>query len=68
MLELAPDIEQRIKRESARRGVAPDELLRSLLDQQLPELSLARQTALAAEATLAKIWDTPEEDEAWRHL
>ena len=27
-----------------------------------------RATALASEATLAKIWDTPEEDEAWADL
>ena len=68
MLELAEDIEQRIKQESERRGIAPDDLLRSLLDQEQSEPTLARQTALASEAALAKIWDTPEEDEAWRHL
>jgi hypothetical protein len=28
----------------------------------------ARNTALAGEHALSKIWDTPEEDEAWRHL
>ena len=28
----------------------------------------ARLTAVASEKTLAKIWDTPEEDAAWAHL
>jgi hypothetical protein len=28
----------------------------------------ARLTAIAGENTLKKIWDTPEEDEAWQHL
>ena len=27
-----------------------------------------RVTALASEQALIKIWDTPEEDEAWQHL
>ena len=27
-----------------------------------------RVTALASERALSKIWDTPEEDEAWQHL
>ncbi len=27
-----------------------------------------RVTALASEQALRKIWDTPEEDEAWQHL
>lgn len=28
----------------------------------------ARSAALAGEAALDKIWDTPQEDEAWQHL
>jgi hypothetical protein len=28
----------------------------------------ARLTAIAGENTIKKIWDTPEEDEAWQHL
>jgi hypothetical protein len=29
---------------------------------------MARLTAITAQNTLKKIWDTPEEDEAWQHL
>jgi hypothetical protein len=32
------------------------------------ESSEAYQTMLASEQTLAKDWDTPQEDEAWAHL
>ncbi len=33
----------------------------------LPE-NLGRATALASEATLAKFWDSPEDEAAWRDL
>jgi hypothetical protein len=29
---------------------------------------MARITAMVSDKTLAKIWDTPEEDAAWAHL
>ena len=32
------------------------------------EVPLARATAVASEPALARIWATPEEDEAWQHL
>lgn len=36
-------------------------------DLELSEAS-ALETALLSEKSLAKDWDTPEEDEAWSHL
>ena len=30
--------------------------------------NLARGTAIASERALRRIWDTPEEDEAWQNL
>ena len=39
--------------------------------RHVPEAALeatARLTAVASEKTLAKIWDTPEENAAWTHL
>jgi len=33
-----------------------------------PGESLGRLTMLAAKPVLSRIWDTPEEDEAWKHL
>ncbi|MCC6271605.1 MAG: DUF2281 domain-containing protein [Microbacteriaceae bacterium] len=38
---------------------------RSLGDENL---SLGLQATLLAEATLMRIWNSPEEDEAWRDL
>lgn len=36
-------------------------------EEELGE-SLATITMLAAEPVLSRIWDTPEEDAAWKHL
>jgi hypothetical protein len=42
------------------------EFVRDLAQRALP--SEGRAMALMSEAALRKIWDTPEEDEAWSHL
>jgi hypothetical protein len=51
---------------------APEEMVREVLDFLRFLGARARaerlETALASEATLAKDWSTPEEDEAWRSL
>lgn len=36
--------------------------------EEEPNESLARLTMLASEAAMRRIWDTPEEDEAWKDL
>lgn len=36
--------------------------------QTYSEESLGRLTMLAAEPVLRRIWDTPEEDAAWKYL
>jgi hypothetical protein len=38
----------------------------TILDEQ--PASIAPETALLSEATLAEDWNRPEEDEAWSHL
>lgn len=40
----------------------------TILDENFSDQELPNETALLAEAALAKDWLTPEEDEAWRHL
>jgi hypothetical protein len=51
---------------------APEELVREVLDFLRFLATRARaerpETALASQATLAKDWAEPEEDEAWRSL
>ncbi|ABE53153.1 AbrB/MazE/SpoVT family DNA-binding domain-containing protein [Methanococcoides burtonii] len=34
----------------------------------LSEIEDQMETAIASEKSLAKLWDTPEEDEAWNYL
>lgn len=36
--------------------------------EEEPGENLARLTMLAAEPVLSRIWGTPEEDAAWKHL
>ncbi len=36
--------------------------------EMLDDSLLVKGTALASEYTLRQLWDTPEEDEAWRDL
>jgi hypothetical protein len=76
-MELAPEIEQLAKAKAEARGVSLEEYLPSLIAhavqqddwvQMDSEESLSRLTMLAAEPVLRRIWDTPEEDAAWKYL
>lgn len=69
-IELTGEIESQLRREALQRNQRPSDLVVELVAAGLARdgVSLARQTALLAEPTLRKIWDTPEEDEAWRDL
>ncbi len=65
-LELTPDQDRRIRAIAARLGLTPAEYaLRQLLPE---EHLLGVLTAIASEDALTTIWDTPAEEEAWRHL
>ena len=77
ILELAPEVEQLVKARAMARGVSLEEYLPSAIAQfaqqkewqeAAPEGSLGRLTMLAAEPVLSRIWDTPEEDAAWKYL
>lgn len=76
-LELDPELEQIARAKAAAQGIPLEEYLplvitEFLWQQQWEELpeeeSLGRLTMLAAEPVLSRVWDTPEEDEAWKHL
>jgi hypothetical protein len=65
-LRLTPDQEDRLYRDARAAGLSPTQYaLRRLF---VEEEALGVFTAMASEDALATIWDTPEEDEAWRHL
>ena len=76
-MELAPEIEQLAKAKAEARGISLEEYLPNVLayaiqqeewDEAMPEESLGRLTMLAAEPRLSRVWDTPEEDVAWKYL
>lgn len=72
-LEIAPDIEQAAKKQAEARGVRLEDYLPTLIAQAVQDtswqdISAARQTMLATEPAILRLWDTPEEDEAWRDL
>ena len=65
-LSLTEEQEVRLHEEARAVGLTPaDYALRRLFDDEEP---LGILTAMASEDALATIWDTPEEDEAWRYL
>lgn len=73
MLELAPEVEQIVKARATARGISLEDYLPSLIAQAAQEEewqaeSLGRLTMLAAEPVLSRIWNTPEEDAAWKYL
>ncbi len=76
-IELAPEIEQMVRAKAEARGISVEEYLPWLIARALQqdewmqtdsEESLGRLTMLAAESRLSRIWDTPEEDAAWKYL
>lgn len=77
LLELAPEVEQIVKARATARGISLEDYLPSLIAQVVQqeeweeasaEEPLGRLTMLAAEPVLRRIWDTPEEDAAWKYL
>lgn len=76
-MELPSEIEQMAKAKAEARGVSLEEYLPNVLAYAIQrddwvladsEESLGRLTMLAAEPVLRRIWDTPEEDAAWKYL
>ena len=75
--ELAPEVEQLAKAKAEARGISLEEYLLNVLAYAIQqedwaeaasEESLGRLTMLAAEPVLSRIWNTPEEDAAWKYL
>jgi uncharacterized protein (DUF1778 family) len=76
-LRVAREHKDMIEKAAALRGSSTAQFMlsaalqeaRKVLAEVPPEaMPLAQQTALLSEAALRRLWDTPEEDEAWRHL
>ena len=72
-LELPAEVELAALAQAKARGVRLEEYLPKLVAQAIQEsawqeTSAAKQTMLAGEPVLRRLWDTPEEDEAWKDL
>ena len=76
-LEITPEVAKIVEARAIARGVTLNDYLPPLIAQIAqqeewaelpPEESLGRLIMLAAEPRLARIWDTPEEDAAWKYL
>ena len=62
--------EERTALDDALRGMASAAaaLVNRSANDPYTELRESRATAMASEAAIARLWDTPEEDKAWEHL
>ena len=72
VLELAPAVEQLAKAKAEARGVSleeylPDLVARALQQQEWNEDVPAVPTGTCI-CSMRRIWDTPEEDAAWKYL
>ena len=75
-IELEPELENRVRKLAEANGMDAETFVQNLVSRETPggsntsrgKISTSRLTALASEKTLSKIWDTPEEDEAWQDL
>ena len=73
VLELDPETEEMAKAKAQAKGLTLEDYLPSLVAQAVQEdgwrePSAARLTMLGAETVLRRLWDTPEEDVAWKSL
>ena len=69
ILEIPPNVETALLSQAEARGVTVESYLLALATRQaLASEDWAEGVTLATEPTIAELWDTPEEDAAWRHL
>jgi hypothetical protein len=72
-MELAPEVENLAKAKAEAQGITLEDYLPALLAQAVQEDSwqednASMATIMGSEATMRRLWDTPEEDEAWKDL
>lgn len=72
-LELPSEVGQIAKARAEAKGLSLEQYLPDIVAQAVQEdgwreEGAARLTMLGAEPVLRRLWDTPEEDEAWKDL
>lgn len=65
---LEPEVAAEAERRAAAQGVTAAEYLGQLVERTLFLASEGMEGAILSEASFAKDWLKPEEDEAWKHL
>jgi hypothetical protein len=68
-LALAPQVEERLKQEAARRGLPPDEYANKVLDEHLSQAERERrEQAIALVQSWVDEGDEAEQRETWNYL
>ena len=73
VIDSVPEVEQLAKAKAEARGVSLEEYLPNFLAQALQqeewdEDDASTATIMGSLSTMHRIWDTPEEDAAWKYL
>ena len=73
LLNLAPEVELLAKAKADAKGIALEDYLpqivaEALQQQDWEDESASTVTLLGSDATMQRLWNSPEEDEAWKDL
>lgn len=73
VMELAPEVGQLAKAKAEARGVSLEEYLPNILalaiqQEEWDEEVASTATIVGSFSTMHHLWETPEEDAAWKHL
>ena len=73
VINLVPEVEQLAKAKAEARGVSleeylPNFLAKALQQEEWDEEDASTATIMGSLSTMHRIWDTPEEDAAWKYL
>lgn len=69
-MNLAPEVEDIVKARATARGVSMEDYLPSLIAEAVQQEDWKDETTPipAWDSAMRRIWDTPEENAAWKHL
>lgn len=69
-VNLNPDLEQRLRAKAEAKGISLEDYLPSLVAEAIQQEDWKDETTPipAWDSAMRRIWDTPEEDAAWKHL
>ena len=73
LLNLTPEVEEMAKAKADAKGIALEDYLPQIVaeaiqQQDWDEENASAITLLGSNATMQRLWNTPEEDEAWKDL